>query len=454
MSKVRKKLTIKRNDYKKSLIKQAMLESFMNQSSPKKKSMFIKMHKPIFATLSVFIVAATVLGYNITRTPLTAQRVIAGALENLENAQSAGRYQFTKTREEITYGEKTIVTYTEAWNDSVTQLQAGTEISEKDYQDMLYASRTVLEDGRVLSEYVSIDGKSYERNVRDITIEILGYDPYAPFDSSMTSSFLPDGFVEAGLPSNAFETMSMKEIDDALISAGQNGFFVGSVYKTGDFPAYAMDPEELNKLSNDMMNSSPEETEAFYLELYGGQDNMITSEDSNSIAVLPDGTNLEGEEAEAYLNTQNEQYSRLDSLRNGSFEDKKKALEELKDKDSVEINLDASWDGKKAIAINISSVEAVAFSGSTNILYLEPKSFRLIGEEYSFEQQELDESMAASLPAGMSFPSRVRVTYLEQWSTDTRPNISIEELTPSEQLYEFMNVGNIESTAAEEAKTE
>ena len=416
-----KKLIINASPMIKNTIRNSMIEEFEKNS---KKSWSFFSPKILAGTLSLLLVVVSVVGVSLHKNPLTPQSVSAQALAALDEEQSRGNWQYLKTKEFISYEDGTSYTsFTEGWNNVEFSFSNGADMSSMDsIPNSSY--KTTLEDGRILSEYVYKDGKSYERNTRDVQKEVYGYDPYAPMSEDSSNSYMPEGFSEAGLTTDAFATLSMKEIDDKLVSAGQKPFF-SPMYKSTDFPAYAMKPEELEALYTDTDNAPDQAT---LDSLYGTQDNMVIS----NTVVLPDGTELSGQEAEDYNQKQMESFQTIDSLRSGQTSKKREILEKLSKDNNVVIETGIKWEGKDAISIDVSSQFDKSIGQMTNKLYLDSKTYRIVGEEYSFDTTA-DESMSSFVE--MKIPKTVKVVYLEEFYTNIEPKISIEGLIPSEELY-------------------
>ena len=204
-----KKLVIKSNPHIKSAIRSTMLDAFEKKD---KKSKFLFSPRVVVMALSLVIVFSSIIGVRLSRNPLTAQKVSAQAIEALDEEQSQGEWQYLKTKEYTTYEDRTVVTNTEAWNN--INFSYNSESNTEELPNSQY--KTTLEDGRILQEYVTIDGKSYERDTRDVQKEIYGRDPYEALDSENVQMYLPPGFSEAGLTDDDFMTMSMKKKNKKL----------------------------------------------------------------------------------------------------------------------------------------------------------------------------------------------------------------------------------------------
>lgn len=417
---VNRRLTIRTNEAAKKRIKQAMLNAHATQKSKRfSVAKTLNAPKPVLVTVMVVVLlASTLFGVNLSRNPLTAEKVIANALEAIDKSQSKGQWQYMKTKEVTMRNGKPLVTYSESWmHSSMYSPEGGTEQPNFSY-------KTVLADGRILSESVMIDGKSYERDTRELVKEVLGFDPYASSEISESGGFLSPGFKKAGLEADAYEKLSMKEIDDALKAVDEVPIFEPT-YKNLDFPAYTMKPAELNKL----MDEHADDT-AYMDALFGGSDNYKESE----YVFTHDGRTLSGEEAEQYKAEQQAMYQNTEALRTGSLEDKKKALEALRNKQGMRLIMDAKWDDRSVIGIDLSQGSAGGyFGGFSQIIYVDAKTYQLVGEEYSYDASRMEGFNAAQLTAMM--PESIRITYLEQYFTDEKPTFSIEGLIPGEELY-------------------
>jgi hypothetical protein len=425
--KIDKQLTIKPNARAKQSIKRAMLVSYSKNTSNRfSVAALRRIPTPaLVLTLVAILLVSTLFGVNLSRNPLTADRVIAHALEAIDKSKSQGQWQFTKTKEEITINGKTTTTHTETWsNTNMSKLATdSTTWSNQEVTD--YSSKTTLEDGRILSEMVMVNNKSYERDTRAVMKEVMGYDPYSI--TSPENAPLPPGFKEAGLKLDSLDKLSMKEIDDALKAAGQKAMFE-STFKTTNFPAYTMKPADLNKLLENADQKSKNDPH-YFDSLYGGADNYVSP--PNMIST-PDGRSLEGSEADKYMADQQSTYQSMDTLRTGTLEDKRKALETLRTKGNIKLIKNASWDGRAAIGIDLTQVSNdPQVTGGSQILYLDAKTYQMIGEEYAFDTS----NPIYAMPTGMQMPSHVRITYLQQYYTNVRPAFSTEGLTPIEQLY-------------------
>jgi hypothetical protein len=422
--KIDKQLTIKPNTQAKQGIKQAMLVSYSkNKSTRLNVAAFKRIPRPALAlTLVVILLVSTLFGVNLSRNPLTADRVIAHALEVIDKNQNQGQWQFTKTKEELTINGKTITTHTETWNNTDMSKLATDSSTWSNQEATDYSSKTTLDDGRILSELVMVDNKSYERDTRAVMKEVMGYDPYAI--AGPENAPLPPGFKEAGLKSDSIEKLSMKEIDDALKAAGQKAMFEPN-FKTTNFPAYTMKPDDLNKLMENSEQKAKQDPH-YADDLFGGADNY---RDVPSSVYTADGRTLEGDEAKKYADEQQSTFQSMDALKTGTLTDKKKALEALQKKGDAKIITNAHWDGKAVIGIDLSqAMNGSQPTGGSEVLYLDAKSYQLVGEEYSF-----DTSNPAM--AGLPMPSHVRITYLQQYFTNDKPAFSTEGLTPTEELY-------------------
>lgn len=418
-----KKLIIKASPKIKNTIRNSMIEEFEKNS---KKSWSFFSPKNLAGTLSLLLVVVSVVGVSLHKNPLTPQSVSAQALAALDEEQSRGNWQYLKTKEYVTYDDGTsYTTFNEGWNNIEQSLKYDERITIENIPSSSF--KTTLEDGRILSEFVYIDGKSYERNTRDVQKEVYGYDPYAPISEDSSNSYMPKGFSEAGLTTDAFATLSMKEIDDKLIAAGQTPFF-SPMYKSIDFPAYSMTPKELEALYTEGSGSTDQST---LDSLYGPQDNMIIS---NSVT-LSDGTELSGEEADEYNKQQMESFQTIEDLRSGQTSKKREILEKLSKDNNVKIETNVDWEGKKAISIDISNQYGESIGQMTNKLYLDAVTYRIIGEEYYFDTTQNEETPMFS---DMKIPKSVKVVYLEEFYTNIEPKISIEGLIPSEELYNSM----------------
>lgn len=426
--------------------KQAILDAALNtRRANKRKQSFFRTFTstpaPALAALGLAVLfIGTLVAVNLLKTPLTTDQVIAGAISALDEEKNAGEWQYVKTKEELIFGDRTVVQYTESWSNisiqkpnfdiTDTRLES---IKESEIPNSSY--KTTLEDGRVLHEYVTINGKSYQRDTREIYKEVMGYDPFAPFgeskdDGSMEkeTAYLPPGFVEAGLDVDAFRTLSMKEIDDALIAVGQPPINA-PMYKSLDFPAYTMKPAEIDAAF--AANSSGEAGSESVNESLYGKDNYA---EQPATAYLPDGTTITGDEARAYNEDQVSTYQSLDTLRIGSsLQDRIKALEKLRTKKDIKLLTDVTWEGRRAFGIEVTQAFGPGVSDFSQILYLDEKNFTIIGEEYTYATGS---KAYTGIPEGM-VPDRVKISYIERYNTNTEPSFSVDGLVPVEELYPF-----------------
>jgi hypothetical protein len=424
-----KKIIITPNTKAKDTIKEAMLMEF-NTAQNRKKPFFSRVFNPrqtFVASLVLVLFIGTFFAINLVPTPLNADQVIAGALQSIDEKQSA-RWLYTKTKEETTYGNKKVVTISEGWSDTKFVFpENGSEVTDNGVLVPNSSYKTTLLDGRILNEYVSVDGKNYERDTREVVKEIMGYDPYDMSSYASSDTDLIPGYEEAGITLADIQTKSLKEIDDMLVAAGLQP--VNSVnYKSIDFPAYTMSPAELEELYR-QYDSIIAEDRAFFDNLYGGQDNYRTD-----ITYTSEGELLSGDEATAYNEQLKAAFETQEKLRNGTLEEKKAALEKLRSSESVSLIRDIEWEGIPVLGLNLSQINSFGTGAEmTYMLYLDEKSFRIVGEEFSYDFGD-DESIS-SLNNGISPPSSVKITYLEQFSTNIEPNFSIEGLVSSETLY-------------------
>lgn len=411
---IERKLTIRPNKHVKETIKHAMLQSYVKHNRPKRFGFSLAFPKPaLVAGALVIILAGSLITNTILSSPLTAERAIAGAISALEDQERKGAWQFSKTREDITYfGGKQLTTFTESWYPTQSENKGPLNSSTK----------TVLEDGRVLNEYVYIDGKSYMSNSAEIYKELFGFDPAHP-DSS-TFPLVP-GFKEAGLTIESLQTMSMKEIDDALIAVGQQPMNSPN-YKTTDFPAYSMKPKELEELYQ-KFDELTKTNEKYFEDLYGGPDNFVQLPPE---AYLPDGTKLEGEAATQYMNEVSDTMQSYNSFRDGTFSEKKDALEKMRTSKLLKFDENANWDGKRAVRISMENFGGVDIR-STQTIYLDHKTFSIIGEEFSYDFAEQSEMLNSQM--SLIMPRYVKTTYLEQFTTDDQPTFSTDGLLSEEE---------------------
>ena len=416
-----KKLIIKSNPHIKSAIRSAMLETFEKKD---KKSWFSFSPWLVVTALSLVIVFSSIIGVSLTRHPLTVQSVSAEAIAALDEEQSQGKWQYLKTKEYTTYEDRTVVTNTEAWNN--INFSYNSESNPEQFPNSQY--KTTLEDGRILQEYATIDGKSYERDTRDVQKEILGYDPFEGFSSESATSYLPPGFSEAGLTDDDFMTMSMKQIDEKLIAAGQKPFN-SPMYKSTDFPAYSMTPAEIEAYFKDNGdNYSQEVSEA----IYGNEDNFVKPPMELTLA---DGTKLSESESEELMQKQTEVFETLDGLRTGKTSKKRELLEKISKDDDAKITTGIKWEGLDVISIELNNQLEELFGGSKNILYLDASTYRIVGEEYSFDSDVMSE---VNIP-NFEMPKLVKIVYIEEFYTNVEPKISSDGLVPTEELYDFSN---------------
>jgi hypothetical protein len=151
-----------------------------------------------------------------------------------------------------------------------------------------------------------------------------------------------------------------------------------------------------------------------------------------NVISTPDGRSLEGAEADKYMADQQSTYQSMDALRTGTLEDKRKALETLRTKGNIKLIKNASWDGRAVIGVDLTQVSSdPQVTGGSQILYLDAKTYQMVGEEYTFDTS----NPIYAMPTGMQMPSHVRITYLQQYFTNDKPAFSTEGLTPTEELY-------------------
>ena len=415
-----KKLVIKSNPHIKSAIRSSMLDSFEKKN---RKSKFLFSPRLVFASLSLVIVFSSVIGVRFTRSTLTAQKVSAEAIEALDEEQSRGDWQYLKTKELVTYENRTVTTYTEGWNN--TRFSYNTENNLGEFSNSHY--KTTLEDGRILQEYANIDDKSYERDTREVQKEIYGYDPFETIDTENADIYLPPGFSEAGLTSDDMMTMSMKQIDEKLIAAGQKPFN-SPMYKSIDFPAYSMTGAEIEAYFKEKGDNITEEDSRA---IYGPDDNFVVPDFELTLA---DGTKLSGPESEELMRKQTEVFEMLEGLKTGQISKKRELLEKISKDSSAKIVTGISWEGHNAISIELNNQLEELLGNSKNTLYLDADTYRIIGEEYSFSSMVMPEGVG--IP-NYEIPKSVKIVYIEEFYTYVEPNITSEGLVLSEELYNF-----------------
>ena len=411
----------------KAHIKAAAVERF-NTSKKRSIRQLFGGHKKLATGLLSGLLIFTILGgFLLGRNPLTMQRVLAGAIENLDQKTAGGKWTYRKTRDTMEFKNgKSYTTTNESW--SATSIHSMTfDVSASQMLNSSY--KVTLDDGRILDENVMIDGISYTRDTREVYKDVFGYDPYGSF-SETSSEMLPPGFAEAGLTIDAFSTMSMKQIDDALVAVGQEPMNAPS-YKTTDFPAYSMTPAEIEAYMKERETNQQNSEEA-YNELYGGAENNVVY----NLVTTADGQQLSGEEADQYLEKEQARYEDFNKLRMGSIAEKKQALEKILREGSATFKEDVEFEGKRVVAIE---TDNSATTGSMETIYLDAKSFDIVGEEYVYE---LTDEMMVAIPDAMreSIPVRVKTVYLELRFTDELPQLSADGLTKTEDLYGITEV--------------
>lgn len=401
-------IKLKQDAVAKAKIKLAMFDTF-EKSGNKRHWLGLSKIRIATSTFVALVLAGALVFMNVQRTPLTSQKVLANAISAIDESRSAGDWHYVKTKNYQTLNGKYFESFNELWMNSK---QAG-DASGTAY-DMY--SKTTLLDGRIFDEYVTLNGVSYIRDTRDVQKEIYGYDVY-----SSSSSLLPPGFEEAGLTIDAFEKMSMKEIDDALVAADQKPFNSTNYYST-DFPAYTMKPDQLKKL----MSEEGIDQEARYNELFGGSQNSIyTTEDPQNVVTTPDGKTLTGEEAENYIAEQQRSFEAVEKVRNGTPEDKRRALEDLSKTGDVTIEQDVDWEGKRTIKMDLSS--AMFSGGSRNYLYLEARTFKIYGEEFEYSGLHTKDTFS------------MKVVYIEDYYSENKPTFSTEGLVKADDFFAEVN---------------
>jgi len=288
------------------ILKEAIMQDYSThyvegQKQPKNKGWALKLS----GSLAIVTVLAVFAFTTLVPSSLTTQKVLAEAQHSQQSAQEQGRYHYTKTVFTDTFNDEEHSFTSEVWED--------TETGD-------HRMRMTDENGNIVNEIVSVDGKFYA----------------TPFDNDSASA-------QFGVIAIDAEPIDLSDLEGIELSEGPleienlpEGFFT----------------------DNGVIELSEEEIKSLDLENLKGE------------AVLVDSGFVEIGAADTF-------YSSLDSImRSSTTKDRGELFNTLLEEEGAELVPETTWQNQQVVGVSHSE-----FDGFTSTMFFDAETYEYVGSE-------------------------------------------------------------------------